>query len=480
MLSPAGAMAPHLTRGGLRLSELLAALSIVIDVGMRRPPGEAVRICLLATSLGRALGLEQVALRDVFYTGLLQDLGCGPVIVDYVVADGEEPVELVDEDFFRASCEVGGIMAERLQLGGPVRDSLLQVFERWDGRGRPRGLAGEEIPAPIRVARVATHAVVLQRMVPGEAGIDAIQRRSGFSLDPHVCKALITEPSLLDHPVPETWDSLLAAEPEPHIIIGRDQVDEIARAFGDRTDMFGRGYLRGHADGVASLAAAAASAAGLDSDEQRGIRWAGSLHDLGRVAVPVDVWTKPGPLTAAEWELVRLHAYHTERILTRSAIFEPLAIIAGTHHERCDGSGYHRRARAHELPASSRILAVADALQAMTQRRPYREAMPLPVVADELADEVHSGRLDAQALDAVLTAAGAPRRDLAVSRPAGLTKREVEVLRLVAMGFANKEIAAQLGLSPKTVDNHVQNVYAKIGVSARASAGMFAMQHHLV
>jgi HD-GYP domain-containing protein (c-di-GMP phosphodiesterase class II) len=466
--------------GGLRLAELLAALSVGIDVGMRRPAGEAARVCLLATSLARALGLEEAAARDVFYAGLLQDLGCGPVIVDYVVADGEAPVEQVDEEFFRASCEVGGMMADRLQLSRPVRESLLQVFERWDGRGRPRGHAGEEIPLPIRVARVATHAVVLQGMVAGDSVIDAIRRRSGFSLDPHVCDALIAEAGLLDHPVPETWDGILAAEPEPHVIIEREQVDDITSAFGDRVDMFGRGYLRGHADGVARLATAAASVAGLDSLEQTGLRWAASLHDLGRVAVPVEIWTKPGPLTAAEWELVRLHAYHTERILARSALLEPLAFIAGTHHERCDGSGYHRRARAHELPASSRILAVADTLQAMTQRRPYREAMPLPVVTDELAGEARARRLDAQALDAVLTAAGAPRHDIAVALPAGLTNREVEVLRLVAMGFANKQIAAQLGLSAKTVDNHVQNVYAKIGVSARASAGMFAMQHHLL
>lgn len=480
MIGPARETTFHQPSGGLRLAELLAALSIVIDVGMRRPAGEAARVCLLATSLGRALGFEGPALRDVFYTGLLQDLGCGPVIVDYVVADGEERVEHVDEEFFRASCEVGGIMADRVGLGQTVRESLLQVFERWDGRGRPRGHAGEEIPSPIRVARVATHAVVLQRALAGESVVDALRRRSGFSLDPRVCNALITEPGLLDHPVPETWDGLLAAEPEPHVIIRRERVDDIASAFGDRVDMFGRGYLRGHTDGVASLAAVAGSAAGLNRQELEGLRWAASLHDLGRGAVPVEIWTKPGPLTPAEWELVRLHAYHTERILARSALFEPFAIIAGTHHERSDGSGYHRQARAHELPVSSRILAVADALQAMTQRRPYRDAMPLPVVADELADEARSGRLDAQALDAVLVAAGAPRHEIGVTPPAGLTNRELEVLRLVAMGFANKQIATQLGLSAKTIDNHVQNVYAKIGVSARASAGMFAMQHHLL
>jgi DNA-binding NarL/FixJ family response regulator len=219
---------------------------------------------------------------------------------------------------------------------------------------------------------------------------------------------------------------------------------------------------------------------GLDSKAHTELRWVAGLHDLGRAAVPVEIWTKPAPLTAAEWEQVRLHAYHSERILARAQLFEPLAFIAGTHHERCDGSGYHRQARARDLPTQSRILAAADALQAMTQRRPYREAMTPAAAADELAGEVRAGRLDAHAADAVLAAAGAPRRVVAPTLPANLTTREVEVLRLVAMGFANKQIAALLALSPKTVDNHVQNIYAKIGVSARASAGMFAMQHHLV
>jgi HD-GYP domain-containing protein (c-di-GMP phosphodiesterase class II) len=468
-------------RSGLRLAELLAALSVVIDVGMRRPAGEAVRICLVATSLGRALGLGASEVRDVFYTGLLQDLGCGPVIVDYVLSDGEEPVEHVfDEEFFRASCEVGAMLADRLQLGRDVRNSLHSVFERWDGRGRPSRNAGDEIPLPIRVARVATHAAVLARTEGEDSVIDAIKRRSGHSLDPRVCDALITSPNTLDVSITDAWEGMLAAEPEPKITIRRDRVDDIAAAFGDRVDMYGRGYLRGHASGVATLAEGAAAVAGLDQQAQSQLRWAGSLHDLGRVAVPVETWTKPGPLTTAEWELVRLHAYHTERILMRAPLLEDVALVAGGHHERCDGSGYHRGARGAELSLSSRLLATADMFQAMTQRRPYREALPTAVAAERLADEVRVGRLDGRAVDAVLEAAGTARQRVRSKLPAGLTEREVEVLRLVAMGFANKQIALQLSLSPKTVDNHVQNIYAKIGVSARSSAAMFAMQHRLI
>jgi len=468
------------TKSGLRLAELLAALSVVIDIGMRRPPGEAARVCLVATYLARVMGLDDEVVRDVFYTGLMQDLGCGPMIADYILRDAEEPIDQVDEEFFRASCEVGAIMADRLQLGPSVRQSLLSVFERWDGKGRPYGNASEEIPVPIRVARVATHASVLARLPTRNSVVDALRRRSGRSLDPGVCDALIKSPSLLDTDGVDPWQAVLEAEPEPRVIIERDRIDDIASAFGDRVDMIGRGYLRGHAGGVAALADAAASAADLDHETRTKLRWAASLHDLGRFAVSPDVWTKPGPLTAAEWELVRLHAYHTERILARAPLLHGIALIAGTHHERCDGSGYHRQASAHELSMPSRILAAADVLQAMTQRRPHREARPLAHAADELAEEARAGRLDAHAVDAVLSTVGAPRPGVRSKPPAGLSQREIEVLRLVAMGFANKQIAASLSLSLKTVDNHVQNIYAKIGVSARASAGMFAMQHHLL
>jgi len=153
--------------------------------------------------------------------------------------------------------------------------------------------------------------------------------------------------------------------------------------------------------------------------------------------------------------------------------------IAARHHERLDGSGYPRGLSAASLTPSDRILAAADVYHAMTEPRPYRQALDADRAAKSLQQEVRAGRLDGDAVNAVLRASGhrAPARR---EGPAGLTVREVEVLALVARGLANKEIARRLGVTPKTVSNHVEHIYTKLGVGSRASATLYATQHGLV
>jgi DNA-binding NarL/FixJ family response regulator len=151
------------------------------------------------------------------------------------------------------------------------------------------------------------------------------------------------------------------------------------------------------------------------------------------------------------------------------------------HHERLDGSGYHRGCRAQDISAACRVLAAADAFQAMTQPRPHREALTSEQAGDQLVRDSRAGRLDSDVVAAVLAAAGQRRsrlrRDL---RPAGLSEREIEVLRLVAEGCSNPQIAQRLYISRRTAEHHVQHVYAKIGVSSRAAAALFALEHDLL
>jgi HD-GYP domain-containing protein (c-di-GMP phosphodiesterase class II) len=229
---------------------------------------------------------------------------------------------------------------------------------------------------------------------------------------------------------------------------------------------------------VADLAAAATRCCRLDAASEITMRRAALVHDLGRVAVHPRIWQKAGPLTADEWEQVRLHPYHTERVLSRSPFLSALAPLAGAHHERLDGSGYHRGAGAAELPLPARLLATADAYHAMTEPRPQRDALSTKEAADELARQTHAGRLDSDAVSAVLEAAG--QRVPRLGRPAGLTEREAEVVAMLARGLQTKQIARALGISTKTADRHIQNAYRKIGVSTRAAATLFAMEHGLI
>jgi HD-GYP domain-containing protein (c-di-GMP phosphodiesterase class II) len=231
---------------------------------------------------------------------------------------------------------------------------------------------------------------------------------------------------------------------------------------------------------VAALARGAAERLRLPPAAVADLEVAGLLHDVGRVAVPDRVWEKPGALSGHEWEQVRLHAYHSERILAGSERLASLAPLVGMHHERLDGAGYHRGCTRAELPMAARTLAAADAWQAMTQPRPHRPALAPEQAERRLLAGARRGALDADAVGAVLAAAGhaavVPRQEL----PAGLSAREVEVLGLVAQGCSNAQIAERLVISRRTAEHHVQHIYTKIGVSSRAAAALFAMEHRLL
>jgi DNA-binding CsgD family transcriptional regulator len=289
-------------------------------------------------------------------------------------------------------------------------------------------------------------------------------------------------------------------------VVSADRLDACLSAIADFADLKSM-WTVGHSRGVAGLAERGAAVAGLPEADQVLLRRAGLVHDIGRVAVPVNVWAKPGPLNRDEREQVRLHAYHTERVLDAAAGLRPLARLAGSHGERCDGSGYHRGSRAGELPLTAWLLAAADCYQAMGEPRPHRRALPADAAASELSREAAAGRLEADAVRAVLTAAGQPHPPAAerppaaprpagsspaahrstgpaghgpAPRPAGLSERECEVLGLLARGLATKQVARRLGISPKTCDHHIQRLYGKAGVSTRAGATLFALEHGLV
>jgi HD-GYP domain-containing protein (c-di-GMP phosphodiesterase class II)/DNA-binding CsgD family transcriptional regulator len=272
---------------------------------------------------------------------------------------------------------------------------------------------------------------------------------------------------------------VLAAEPAPQLTVPETSLDAVLGAFADFADIKSP-FTAGHSRGVAALAEQAARICGLPEREVIDVRHAALVHDLGRVGVPNGIWEHPGPLSEAAWERVRLHAYYSERMLHRSGPLQRLAPLAGAHHERLDGTGYHRGSVAAQLSTAQRILAAADCYQAMTQPRPHRPAMSAGSAASTLRNEVEAGRLDRDAAGAVLEAGGFGRVSTRRSWPAGLTDREVEVLRLICHGGSNRTVAAELSISPKTVGRHVENLYNKIGVSSRAAATLFASQHHLL
>lgn len=500
----------------LRLAELLASLSLATDLGTGQPLGHGLSTSLLSVDLARAMGCDRDEVRAVHHVALLRFLGCtsdaaesarqvggdeisfnaamAPVLFGgptemipamlRAVGRGAPPLHrarlagaaLADvggaQRSLAAHCEVAAMLGRRLHVAGAVVDALGHAFERWDGKGYPGGVAGDDIPRPVRIAQVARDADLFHR-----AGADAaalLRNRRGKAYDPEVVDTYFELGSVRRE---AQWEEVLAAEPEPAAVV--DDVDEALRVVADFVDLKSP-FTRGHSPRVADLAASAVGAMGFGADTCATVRRAGLVHDVGRVGVENGIWDKPGPLSTDEWEKVRLHPYHTERVLTRCPALRSVTELAAAHHERLDGSGYHRRLGADGLSYPARVLAAADVFVALTADRPHRTRLDTDRASAVLEDEAKAGHLDGEAVAWVLAAARGDREPPQVVNPGGLTDREVEVLTLIAAGNTNKEAAGQLGISAKTVGRHVENIYTKIDVSTRAGATVYAMEHRLL
>ena len=509
----------------LRLAEVVALLSLGTDLGLGQPMEHMIRACLIALRMAERLELAEEERRIVYYSGLLAWVGChtdayeqarwlgddlgskadGHYGFDFgrpvdvaafmikhlggagrpllarartgigFVADGRRALRSMAENHYRATDD----LAERLGLGDDVRASLRQSFERWDGKGAFR-LAGETIVISSRLINLADVVEVFRRTAGIEAAVAIARRRRGTQFDPALVDLFARNAAELCDGLDRTttWNAIVSAEPSLAVMVGEEKVDEVIEALGSFAELKSPWTL-GHASSLRDLVVEAARECGLSQDEGVALRRAAALHDIGALGVSNGIWDKPGALTSSEWERVRLHPYFTQRMLASVPVLAPLGAIAVQHHERLDGSGYPRGLAASAIPPAARILGAADTYRAMLEARPHRPALTPESAAAELQAEVRAGRLDGDAVAGVLRASGhrVPRQR---EYPAGLTLREVEVLRLLARGLANKEIAAQLFISLKTVGNHVEHIYRKIGASNRAMAGLFAQRHGLM
>lgn len=508
--------------GPLRLADLVAALSLATDLGTGQPLEHALRTCLLSLELAWRSGVGADRLSEVYYLALLRFVGCTADAAETAATMGGDDIGFIATmspafmgspgDQVRAvvraagagqplgrrigtlasaltdmrgaersiamHCEAAQLLARRLGVSDDVTNGLGTAYERWDGKGLPNGVAGDEIPAAMRVVIVARDVDLWTGLAGVQTAVDVVRRRSGKAYDPKVAAAFVDDPSAVvaRADTADAWEATLDAEPPPWRRVPEAELDATLRGFGDFADLKSP-WLRGHSAGVAALAAGAGEAAGLAAGDVRDLRLAGLVHDVGRVGVANGVWDTPGAVSVEGWEKVRLHPYLTERILSRSRRLAPLARLASCHHERVDGSGYHRGGS--ELTPCERLLGAADAYHAMTEPRPHRDAMPPDDACRQLRRAARDGTFLPGDVEAVVDAAGHERTEQATN-PAGLTEREVEVLRLIARGRSNRQVAEELVISPKTVGSHVEHIYAKTAVSTRAGAALFAMEHGLL
>ena len=507
----------------VRLAELVAALSLGVDLGFGQPMEHVLRQCMIALRLGERLGLDEAKRSVVYYTALLVNVACHSDAHEQakwfgddirlksgkyesemrglraaatslrLIGKGNPPLHRIrvglefvvsghrdlDGMIERHAALARGLATE-LGLSVDVQEAIGSSYEQWDGKGWPGDLKGDRVPIAARLAALAEFAEVAYRIGGVEAATALAGKRSGGQFDPALSAILRSDPEgiLGGLDSERTWDDVISSEPALGVLLSESEFDAALVSIADFVDLKSP-YTLGHARAVSALAAETGTKMGLPAGEVKNLKRAGLVQGFGRLGVSNAIWDKPGPLGVGEWERVRMHPYLTNRMLRQSAALAPLGASASQYRERLDGSGYPSGLSGSAISGNARILGAVDAYQSMREPRPYREALTADEAAAELRGEVKAGRLDRDAVDAVLAASGhrvAKRREF----PAGLTAREVEVLRLVARGLPSKEIATRLVISSKTARNHVEHIYTKIGATSRVTASLFAMQHGLL
>jgi HD-GYP domain-containing protein (c-di-GMP phosphodiesterase class II) len=512
--------------GRVRLVELLGALSLATDAANGFPAQTAICTAVLAVALARLCGHHGVA-RDVLHGCLLRHIGCTGFAVEeaHIFGAGDDvsvrsvmaevdfaqpddamrriqagvarhatPTErdralaafAVDPqqaaaDHAAAQCDASERLSALLPVSPTARTIAAEAFERWDGHGGPNGKSGEDLSLAGRLGQVGCVASVFYLRGGPVAALRALASRSGGLLDPSLVDIFIeAAPELfaaIESAQSSAWDFLLASEPQPAVHVSTQDVERTALAFARFADLKSS-WFSGHSEAVADIAVRAGQVLGLKADTIGRLSLAGLLHDIGCVGVPTGIWDLRRPLSPPERRLVELHSWETQRVLGATALFDQVATLASSAHERLDGSGYYRGLPPTALDRAARVLAAADVACALAQDRPHRPAFSKAKVALTLAEEASAGRLDTEAVRAVAEVIGAV--GTRVVWPLGLSDREVQVVRLVATGATNKGLARALSITAKTAAHHVAHIYDKTGSRSRAGVTLFAVEHGLV
>ena len=439
---------------GLALSEVLAALSYALDLTEGQVLGHSSRSCLIGMRVGREINLPDETLSCLFYALLLKDAGCSSNAARVCTLFGADDFALKRElkltdwpSYFESAlyalknvapsapllertaklfklgmkgqteareltkirCERGADIARTMGFPNETADAIRSLDEHRDGRGHPDGLGGDRIPLLARIACLAQTVEIFVTTTDIEGGLAMATERSGTWFDPELVAVL---ESLRDD---ETFwselarqdlpEAIAALEPPDRIVVADDDwLDRVAHAFAQVIDAKSPWTYR-HSERVAEITMGVADVLSFDEAERRDLERAALLHDIGKLGVSNLILDKPSALTNEEFDVVRKHPEYTFNILDLVAPFRSIAAPAAAHHEKLDGSGYHRQLAGDEINRLARILAVADIFEALSAKRPYGEPLDTDTALDQMRTEVDK-QLCSEAFGALETSVG--------------------------------------------------------------------------
>ncbi|RQS27022.1 LuxR family transcriptional regulator [Burkholderia sp. Bp8992] len=484
------------SHAALRIFDSVKAIAFIGDLSMGQPTDHSLRTAWLGVRLADAAGLGASVCNTVREASLLRWSGCTANAPGFAEVFGDdiairtamlenragmaEAIESAGASMMklaRIHCEVSGEVAQILGLSTATETALRHIFAAWDGNGFPAQLAREQVPVAVPVVALAGDLEVLSRTYGVEPALGLIRQRADSRYPAHLVDTTVRHA--------EAWLAELArsSPAEFDIALATSDMQRMTSAelIADIVDLK-LPWMTGFSRAVATTAADCHARLKPDDAGRSLVYLAGLIHGIGRAAVPNDVWNLPATLPASAWEKVRLVPYWTERAGKQSGALSQAALLASLAYERLDGSGYFRGAHAPALTLEARVLAASVAWVALRSPRPWRAALPDDAATRLLRDEAANGRLCGEAVG-VLTSASIPvARRVSRNAPAGagLSEREIDVLRVISRGASNKEAARELTISPSTVRTHVESVFRKLGCSTRAAATLKASSMGLI
>lgn len=408
---------------GLRLAEVVSALSHALDMTDGQPAGHSVRCCWIGMHVGAGLSLSEAEMSDLYYTLLLKDLGCSsnaaricklfvtsdhdfkrnfklvdgslPRVMSFIAANTAVKSGLagrlrailkvamkggaIDRELIETRCERGADIARRMRFPEAVAQGILDLDEHWDGGGQPTGRTGKEIALYARIALMAQVTDVFHHTSGPAVARAEVKRRAGGWFDPElvaIFDRVASEPAFWSALTDPGLDQkVYDLEPPTRVQpIDDDLLDDIADGFSQVIDAKSP-FTSGHSKRVALVTEMIAEELGVPKERRRWLVRAALLHDVGKLGVSNEILDKAGKLDADEWSAIKRHPTMGAEILSRIAAFGSLASIAHEHHEKLDGTGYPRGLSADAIDRETRIVTVADIFDALTADRPYRPAM---------------------------------------------------------------------------------------------------------
>lgn len=379
----------------IQLYKLLSALSLAMDYNRRGLMRHHQRVALVSISLANEMGLSKEDILPLYCSAVVHDAGTST----FKEKESLEHFEVVDP---WRHCSRGHALLSKARSLAPLSKVILYHHDRWDGRGNPSGLKGDSIPLPSRIIFLADRVDVLARR-PGNILdyrneiVRRITVEAGNMFDPELVDVFVNL-SRKEH----FWLDMTSQFIESHlarrmevcpVVAGQEEITGISRVFADVID--GKSpFTYRHSLLVAEAATFLAARAGFDGEQQNKMYLAGLLHDLGKLSVPEEILEKPAALTEQEYNVIKQHTYITHQILDMIDGFEEINKWAAYHHEKLNGEGYPFHLRGDDLPAGSRIMAVADLFSALVENRPYRKGLPREKVQRIIAGMVQSGAID--------------------------------------------------------------------------------------